>query len=685
MKFRWKLLILLLSVAVIPPLVLRTFGSRHLRILQKKLVSQTRQCREQDAKARLRFVLESYSTMLRAELKQDETLLRIQAMEVERCLAQDPSSLSAGPAYFLKNKKEPLKDTATRQAFTILAGVKRQAVVADIARLAKMTPMYQKLSSPVFVRHQTLLTNGLFCIYPGNVSFPGDLDPQNQAWFRNALSKNPTLWSLGYADPVSGEVVVSASLPVKRLDGSTAGVTAIVLSVKRLFEKQRVFQNNPPQTRPFLVLLTSNPQTGHSGLEIITGYGTGDRGLKDKGFGSKKRWLTSGNKEQFQALAAGLRTFSTTVQWMPYQGQDSLWAASPIFYPYALVLITPREVIQKPAAETENFIQQLMDSQFHFSLVLLLATILAAILLAVWFSRTVTRPLRTLVQGVRHLSAGHYNTRVDIRSRDEFGDLGRIFDTMGPLLKEHVRTEHAMTLATEVQRNLLPQSDPQVPGLDVCGSCIFCEQVGGDYFDYLTIGEHKAGVFGVVIGDVTGHGISAALLMATTRALLHQRAAFPGCIACDLSDINRQLCLDVGDSGRFMTLFYAEFDTRAKTVRWVRAGHDPTIVYDPHLDSFDQLGGQGMAMGVFKNTAYAEYLREIIPGQIFVFGTDGLWETRNSKDELFGKDHLRKIIRAHAAESPKAIEDAVLQAVADHRGDRPQEDDVTLVIVKAVL
>ncbi len=683
MKFRWKLLILLLSVAVIPPLVLRKFGSRHLRILQKKLVSQTRQCREQDAKARLRFVLESYSTMLRAELKQDETLLRIQAMEVERCLAQDPSSLSAGPAYFLKNKKEPLKDTATRQAFTILAGVKRQAVVADIARLAKMTPMYQKLSSPVFLRHQTLLTNGLFCIYPGNISFPADLDPQNQAWFRNALAKNPTLWSLGYADPVSGEVVVSASLPVKRPDGSTAGVTALVLPVKRLFEKHRIFQNSPPQTRPFLVRLTSNPQTGHFGLEIITEYGTGNRGLKDKGLGSKQRWLNSGNKEQFQALTAGLRTFSTTVQWMPYQGQDNLWAASPIFNSYALVLITPREVIQKPATETENFMQQLMDSQYRFSLVLLLATILIAILLAVLFSRTVTKPLQALMQGVRKRAAGHLDTRVDIRSRDEFGDLADVFNRLGPLLEENVRMEHSLALATEVQRNLLPQTDPDVAGLDVSGTSIFCDRVGGDYYDYLVIGEHKAGVFGVVIGDVTGHGIPAALLMATARALLHQRAAFPGCIDCDLADTNRQLCRDIGDSGRFMTLFYAEFDTRVKTVRWVRAGHDPAIVYDPHLDSFDQLDGQGMALGVLKKTEYAEYLREIIPGQIYVFGTDGLWETRNSKDKLFGKDHLRKIIRAHAAESAKIIRDAILQAVADYRGDRPQEDDITLVIVKA--
>jgi len=340
------------------------------------------------------------------------------------------------------------------------------------------------------------------------------------------------------------------------------------------------------------------------------------------------------------------------------------------------------ELIRQTPVVREPLVNQLISNQFAFSLYLMLAMILIAAALAILFSRTVTQRLRILTQGVRHLAAGNFNTRVDIRSRDEFGELGRVFNTIGPLLLEHVRVEHSMALATEVQRSLLPQSDPEAPGLDVSGSCIYCDRVGGDYFDYLTIAEHKAGKFGVVIGDVTGHGISAALLMATARALLHERAAFPGCIDCDLSDINHQLCLDVGDSGRFVTLFYCEFDTRENNVRWVRAGHDPAIVYDPHMDTFDELGGPGTAMGVSKNVDYVEYRREIKPDQIFVFGTDGLWEARNVKGELFGKEMLREIVRAQADKSAKEIKEAILKAVQSFRGSREQEDDITLVIVK---
>ncbi len=143
------------------------------------------------------------------------------------------------------------------------------------------------------------------------------------------------------------------------------------------------------------------------------------------------------------------------------------------------------ELIRQTPLVREPLVNQLISNQFDFSLYLMLAMILIAAALAILFSRTVTKRLRTLTQGVRHLAAGHFHTRVDIRSRDEFGELGRVFNTIGPLLEEHVRVEHSMALATEVQRSLLPQSDPEVPGLDVSGSCIYCDRVGGDYYDYL--------------------------------------------------------------------------------------------------------------------------------------------------------------------------------------------------------
>jgi len=682
MKFRWKLLILLLSVAVIPPLVLWIFGSRHLRLLEKKLVAQVRLSREQDASDRLQFVIDSHTVLIREELEQAEMILKTQRLAIQRCLARTAAAVSEATDV-ANSRQDPSYSSSAAQVFKILPGADKPAATADIARLSEMSAVYRPLAAPLVIRHQTLLSNGLFCAYPGRVSVPDNWNPQGQPWYRQALAKDCDPWTEGYRDPLSGRVVVAAALPIMRTDGTRIGVTAVIISVRRLLSRHSVLQHTPPQTRAFLVRLCSNGPAGSTqGLKIIAAQESGKNDMMPNASQLEGRGLTSSDSKQLQALVAELEDYSITTCHMPYRGCDSLWAGGTILYPYGLVLITPHKVIQQPIESTENLIGQLMQDQFQFSLVLLLATILAAILLTVLFSRTVTRPLQALMRGIRQRSAGRLDSRVDIDSRDEFGDLARVFNNMGPLLEEHVRLEHSLALAMEVQRNLLPAEDPQIEGLDICGRSIFCDQVGGDYYDYLLADPHGTGKLGVVIGDVSGHGVPAALLMSTIRALLHQRSAFPGCMHCDLSDINQQLFRDIGDSGRFVTLLYAAFDVRDKTVRWVRAGHDPTLVYDLYSDTFDELGGRGIALGVLETAFFPEYVRDINSGQIFAFGTDGIWETRNFEDEMFGRDRLRQIIRTHASESAKAISDAVVQAVVDFRGGHPQEDDVTLVIVK---
>jgi sigma-B regulation protein RsbU (phosphoserine phosphatase) len=170
--------------------------------------------------------------------------------------------------------------------------------------------------------------------------------------------------------------------------------------------------------------------------------------------------------------------------------------------------------------------------------------------------------------------------------------------------------------------------------------------------------------------------------MTTARALLRQRSAMPGSIKNIISDVNFLLTEDVETSGRFMTLFYAKFDTQKKYIRWVRAGHDPAILYDPPTDSFYNLAGQGLPLGIFSNSRYEESKRQIDSGQIVVMGTDGIWETTNSSSEMFGKMRLRTIIRQHAASSAKDILNAVIVAVDQFRSRSEQEDDVTLVVVK---
>lgn len=171
--------------------------------------------------------------------------------------------------------------------------------------------------------------------------------------------------------------------------------------------------------------------------------------------------------------------------------------------------------------------------------------------------------------------------------------------------------------------------------------------------------------------------------MSSARAFLRQRASMGGSSLEIVTDVNRQVTEDVEDSGQFMTLFYGQINIREKTFNWVRAGHDAAFFYDRHADMFEELGGQGLPLGVSEGAVYEELQRRIEPGQIIVIGTDGIWETHNPQGEMFGKENLHRIIRAQAARSAREILMAVMQALEEYRDrHKKKEDDITLVVIK---
>ena len=254
---------------------------------------------------------------------------------------------------------------------------------------------------------------------------------------------------------------------------------------------------------------------------------------------------------------------------------------------------------------------------------------------------------------------------------------------MAALDKEHRKVRHSLSLAMEVQQNLLPKANPQIDGLDIAGKSIYCDETGGDYYDFLEVGSPEEGKIGVVVGDVSDHGIPSALLMATVRALIRQRCSAFGQIDQVVSDVNRQLAKDVMDSGRFMTLFYAEIERLNKTIRWVNAGHEPAMIFDPVKNTFDDLnGGNNLALGIFEDTEFKEAHQEVAPGQIVVIATDGIWETRNPKGEMFSKDRIRKIIRRNATKTANDIQNAILDSLKRFQKEVTLEDDMTLVVIK---
>jgi sigma-B regulation protein RsbU (phosphoserine phosphatase) len=272
---------------------------------------------------------------------------------------------------------------------------------------------------------------------------------------------------------------------------------------------------------------------------------------------------------------------------------------------------------------------------------------------------------------------------VNVTSNDEIGYVGDVINDMTEGRMERDKMRQSLDLAMEVQQNLLPKSNLKIDGFDIAGRSIYCDETGGDYYDFIMSDGTKGRNIGVAIGDVSGHGIPAALLMATVRSSLRQRLFLPGGIDGIITDVNRQLARDVEDSGQFMTMFYLTIDSADQRLKWVRAGHEPGIIYDPGTDTFEELKGPGIALGVIDGWQYEMNERiGLAPGQIIVLSTDGVWEAHNSNGEIFGKDSLNEIIRQHAAKEAEEIIEAVITAVNQFQGDSGAEDDITLVVIK---
>jgi len=261
-------------------------------------------------------------------------------------------------------------------------------------------------------------------------------------------------------------------------------------------------------------------------------------------------------------------------------------------------------------------------------------------------------------------------------------DNGKVIGNMA-FITDMTQQKKALELAGEVQRGLLPDQAPTIPGIEIASRNVPCDEVGGDYFDFLLDESNGSDRLSIVVGDIAGHGVDAALLMSSARAFLRMRASHSGTPIEIVTAMNEHLTKDFSESGRFMTMFYLALDRCSEQLEWIRAGHDPAFIYDPENDSFEELNGPGLALGVADNYDFQSQCKNgLKPGQVIVIGTDGIWEGCNPSGEMFGKARLMKIVRNSAADDADTILENVFQEHTAFSDGLKSEDDLTLVVVK---
>jgi sigma-B regulation protein RsbU (phosphoserine phosphatase) len=239
------------------------------------------------------------------------------------------------------------------------------------------------------------------------------------------------------------------------------------------------------------------------------------------------------------------------------------------------------------------------------------------------------------------------------------------------------RLEEEVTIGQRIQRSFLPDRNPEVKNFDIAGANFSSDLVGGDYYDFVRIAENH---LGIVVGDVSGKGLAAALIMASFRASLIAEIRNNYAIRTIVSKVNRLLWESI-EADRFVTALYGVLDVEARRFTYVNAGHNPAFLCRAGTDHFDQLDATGPLLGTFDAATYKERAVEIRAGDVLVLYTDGVTEAMDSLGDLFGDERLKAVILARRGETALVLLRAIWDAVKAHR-QGSLDDDMTIVVVK---
>jgi phosphoserine phosphatase RsbU/P len=243
---------------------------------------------------------------------------------------------------------------------------------------------------------------------------------------------------------------------------------------------------------------------------------------------------------------------------------------------------------------------------------------------------------------------------------------------------ESERMVKELEIARTIQESLLPQSMPEIPGAEVSALFLPARQVGGDFYDCIPMTDDR---LGVVMADVSGKGVPAALFMALSRALMRANSLNDPGVAEAVIRTNR-LILDCTSAGLFVTLFYAIIDPRQRALRYVSAGHNPPLLYKPRTGETLWLEADGIALGVLDEIELEEKSCDLEPGDVIVLYTDGVTEATNLQDEIWGEEQLEHLVIAARDLPAGDLAAGIRDAAMAFAGDAPQFDDFTLMVVK---
>ncbi len=701
MKLRWKIFLVLLVASLVPMATVMVISQKACRQLGRSISTQTFNALSETVKKEITVAAENYALIcqrgkmavefaLQTILKEAEKSLSLSgAIESDLFFAEDfdypasaPSDMAPSSLHWTLAKngtRSPKFVSYQHPNFLLAPGVRRELVSEDIGRLAHLVPTLESVTRQ-FDRQifwvYVSLESGVHISYPGHGGYPSGYDPRLRPWYLNAKKHKALHWSPPIADATTNQWTFTVSAPFYTAEGRLAGVAAIDVLIPNVLLKSQISTQWSQAMKSFMVRWEPAKDGGKDQIWVLDHDAGSDM---TSPAGNQAADASAGQYTEFSKLAGHFSKKSSGLVEMTFKDVDSFWAFANILSNSYFVIVVPKSAVMGlPGTVAKLFIKYTQTvTLISFVAVGVVLVVVAGI--AFFISRSSSRQIMESVNVFERLAKGDFSIRIQNHYNDERELLRTTFNTIVPKLEEHVRMRNALFVAQEVQQSLLPKKNPALKGFDIAGASEYCDETGGDYYDFIHTSQQR---LAVVVGDVSGHGVSSALLMATARALVMQRTSMSGSAAEIISDVNKLLSVDTSPTGNFMTFFYCELTPGRRELNWVRAGHDPALIYDPDTEIFGQLKGQGCALGVDGDIEYDQFHITLSPKQIVLIGTDGIWEMRNEDGKTFGKQRVKNIIKKNAFRSAREILTAISQALSDFRGRRQSEDDITMVVIK---
>ncbi|MDD1702990.1 MAG: SpoIIE family protein phosphatase [Methanoregula sp.] len=585
-------------------------------------------------------------------------------------------------------------DRNASSVYILAPGVSASGVQAELTSLSSMDVVMQPLlaSDNHLTQVYVGTGSGILYVHPWTTGVPSSYDPRERDWYIRAEKTGGISWSDPYIDASGKGLMVSCSRPVDAGNSSDPWVIAADVTLATINDQ---IISTQVSDQGYALLLDSK-----GNVIARPGISAGENGW-DESFETEN--LLSSNNSALAAVARDMVAGKKGTARVQLGNEEKYIAYAPLkSVNWSVAIIVPVEDVIAPAEKTKSQIitatgetgahlNQQIDAAKSLFFVLFVLLFIVVTLLSVLFARVITKPVEKLKAGSEALGKGDLEYRVKIETGDEFEDLAHSFNTMASDLKDHIdelqrttaekeRFAKELEIAKGIQQSFLPESAPQIAGIELVAKNVPALEVGGDFYDFIPLAKNR---WGLVIADVSGKGVPAALFMALSRTLIRASTLANSDPAGAIGHANQLICED-SKTSMFVTLFYAILDSHAMTLNYVNAGHNPPLLLKEASSDVVLLKAKGIALGVTDDVELQSVKIDLRPGDVLVLYTDGVTEAINVREEEFGEERLLEVITRSRSLPAQTILENILSAINEFAGDQPQHDDITIMVLRAV-